>query len=255
MIELFFWLTFWPVDEMCVLYLRWSYIQSMNVTRSRVALVADMDRLWAIGGYDGMKNLSTVGFLEKIKLKLTSEMSQVEMYNPDTDSWSFVASMESHEGGVGVGVIPMVWCTQNHHLSVIPCGIMIYSSSAVRQLICFALVFEFSANKYAAHTEGSCSCCPLIQNWNCFVFFAKLQLGWICFIFSFSNSTDRPNDHPIKYSLGLVLPWPEKQSRWSQFLFYFQTGKGILQSLSNWSDFFKSKICVCFREFYHETYC
>jgi len=70
---------------------KWSYIQSMNVTRSRVALVADMDRLWAIGGYDGMKNLSTV-----------------EMYNPDTDSWSFVASMESHEGGVGVGVIPMV---------------------------------------------------------------------------------------------------------------------------------------------------
>ena len=55
-----------------------------------MALVADMDRLWAIGGYDGMKNLSTV-----------------EMYNPESDSWSFVASMESHEGGVGVGVIPM----------------------------------------------------------------------------------------------------------------------------------------------------
>jgi len=70
---------------------KWSYIQSMNVTRSRVALVADMDRLWAIGGYDGMKNLSTV-----------------EMYNPESDSWEFVASMESHEGGVGVGVIPMV---------------------------------------------------------------------------------------------------------------------------------------------------
>ena len=69
---------------------RWSYVSSMNVTRSRVALVADMDRLWAIGGYDGMKNLSTV-----------------EMYNPETDTWSFVASMESHEGGVGVGVIPM----------------------------------------------------------------------------------------------------------------------------------------------------
>ena len=72
------------------LLIRWSYVSSMNVTRSRVALVADMDRLWAIGGYDGMKNLSTV-----------------EMYNPESDSWSFVASMESHEGGVGVGVIPM----------------------------------------------------------------------------------------------------------------------------------------------------
>ena len=42
------------------------------------------------GGYDGMKNLSTV-----------------EMYNPETNEWSFVASMEKHEGGVGVGVIPM----------------------------------------------------------------------------------------------------------------------------------------------------
>lgn len=61
----------------------------MNVTRSRVALVSNMGRLWAIGGYDGMKNLSTV-----------------EVYNPETNIWSFVAPMESHEGGVGVGVIP-----------------------------------------------------------------------------------------------------------------------------------------------------
>ena len=29
------------------------------------------------------------------------------MYNPETNEWSFVAPMESHEGGVGVGVIPM----------------------------------------------------------------------------------------------------------------------------------------------------
>ena len=69
---------------------KWSFVASMNVTRSRVAVVSNMDRLWAIGGYDGMKNLSTV-----------------EMYNPETNEWSFVAPMESHEGGVGVGVIPM----------------------------------------------------------------------------------------------------------------------------------------------------
>ena len=30
------------------------------------------------------------------------------MYCPETDIWTFVASMESHEGGVGVGVIPMI---------------------------------------------------------------------------------------------------------------------------------------------------
>ena len=62
----------------------------MNVTRSRVALVANMDKLYAIGGYDGMKNLSTV-----------------EMYDPVFDEWTFANSMESHEGGVGVGVIPV----------------------------------------------------------------------------------------------------------------------------------------------------
>ena len=82
-------------------------MQSMNVTRSRVALVADMDRLWAIGGYDGMKNLSTVS-VRNTQVSTLQLLFQVEMYNPEEDSWSFVASMESHEGGVGVGVIPMV---------------------------------------------------------------------------------------------------------------------------------------------------
>ena len=62
----------------------------MNVTRSRVSLVSNMDRLYAIGGYDGSKNLSTV-----------------EMYDPEKDEWKFVAPMQSHEGGVGVGVIPL----------------------------------------------------------------------------------------------------------------------------------------------------
>ena len=50
------------------------------------------------------------GECEKYFLVLTLQLLfQVEMYNPEEDSWSFVASMESHEGGVGVGVIPMVW--------------------------------------------------------------------------------------------------------------------------------------------------
>ena len=62
----------------------------MNVRRSWVALVADKERLWAIGGYDGRKYLS-----------------MVEMYNPETDSWTFVSSMEFHEGRAAMGVIPM----------------------------------------------------------------------------------------------------------------------------------------------------
>ncbi|KAL7645652.1 UNVERIFIED_CONTAM: hypothetical protein RMT77_004038 [Armadillidium vulgare] len=69
---------------------KWSYVASMNVIRSRVALVANMGRLYAIGGYDGVSNLSTV-----------------EVYNPETDQWEFITSMCAHEGGVGVGVIPL----------------------------------------------------------------------------------------------------------------------------------------------------
>lgn len=69
---------------------RWSMVAPMNVMRSRVALVSNMGKLWAIGGYDGVCNLSTV-----------------EVYDPSADSWSFVPSMCAHEGGVGVGVIPL----------------------------------------------------------------------------------------------------------------------------------------------------
>lgn len=56
--------------------------------RSRAALVANMGKLWAIGGYDGISNLSTV-----------------EVYDPETDTWSFSSPMCAHEGGVGVGVL------------------------------------------------------------------------------------------------------------------------------------------------------
>ncbi|XP_073998112.1 kelch like family member 18 [Rhodnius prolixus] len=69
---------------------KWRFVAPMNVMRSRVALVANMGKLWAIGGYDGISNLPTV-----------------EVYDPNTDSWSFVSAMCAHEGGVGVGVIPI----------------------------------------------------------------------------------------------------------------------------------------------------
>ena len=62
----------------------------MNVKRSRVALVATYGKLFAIGGYDGSSNLSSV-----------------EVYIPDTDTWTFVKDMCAHEGGVGVGVLPV----------------------------------------------------------------------------------------------------------------------------------------------------
>lgn len=68
----------------------WTYITSMRVRRSRVALVATYGKLYAIGGYDGLANLNSV-----------------EMYDPEKDTWKFVQSMCAHEGGVGVGVVPV----------------------------------------------------------------------------------------------------------------------------------------------------
>ena len=63
----------------------------MHVTRSRVALAANSGKLFAVGGYDGVANLSSV-----------------ELYDPRTNQWSFVTSMCAHEGGVGLGVIPIL---------------------------------------------------------------------------------------------------------------------------------------------------
>ena len=68
----------------------WTTIADMNSRRSRVALVSNRGRLYAIGGYDGLCNLNTV-----------------EVYDPVTDSWTQGSSMLLHEGGVGVGVIPL----------------------------------------------------------------------------------------------------------------------------------------------------
>ena len=36
---------------------RWTPVAAMNVARSRVALAANGDRLYAVGGYDGVANL------------------------------------------------------------------------------------------------------------------------------------------------------------------------------------------------------
>lgn len=64
----------------------------MNTKRSRVALISNMGKLWAIGGYDGVSNLSTV-----------------EIYDPKTNAWTYGSPMWAHEGGVGVGVIPIAY--------------------------------------------------------------------------------------------------------------------------------------------------
>jgi kelch-like protein 18 len=69
-------------------FCRWTYVAPMNAQRSRVALTANMGKLWAVGGYDGISNLVSV-----------------EVYDPKADQWTYAASMVAHEGGVGLGVI------------------------------------------------------------------------------------------------------------------------------------------------------
>ncbi|KAG5841824.1 hypothetical protein ANANG_G00171060, partial [Anguilla anguilla] len=56
----------------------------------RVSLVANCGRLYAVGGYDGQSNLGSV-----------------EAYDPENNRWTFMAPMVCHEGGVGVGCIPL----------------------------------------------------------------------------------------------------------------------------------------------------
>nr|XP_014340896.1 PREDICTED: kelch-like protein 18 [Latimeria chalumnae] len=70
---------------------QWCQIIPMNTRRSRVSLVANSGRLYALGGYDGQSNLNSV-----------------EMYDPETNRWTFMAPMVCHDGGVGVGCIPLL---------------------------------------------------------------------------------------------------------------------------------------------------
>jgi len=63
--------------------------QEMNVRRARVGVASSGNKLYAIGGYDGMTNLSSI-----------------EIYNPEEGTWSLAGNMNRHEGGVGVAAIP-----------------------------------------------------------------------------------------------------------------------------------------------------
>ncbi|XP_058035936.1 kelch-like protein 18 isoform X2 [Ahaetulla prasina] len=70
---------------------QWYLLVPMNTRRSRVSLITTCGRLYAVGGYDGQSNLSSV-----------------EMYDPESNRWTFVAPMVCHEGGVGLGCVPLI---------------------------------------------------------------------------------------------------------------------------------------------------
>ena len=59
----------------------------MNVKRSRVALVANCGQLYAIGGYDGISNLSSM-----------------ELYAAEANAWAFGPAMQV-EGGDKLGPV------------------------------------------------------------------------------------------------------------------------------------------------------
>lgn len=66
-----------------------TFFKEMNVRRARVGVASSGNKLYAIGGYDGMTNLSSI-----------------EIYNPEEGTWSLAGNMNRHEGGVGVAAIP-----------------------------------------------------------------------------------------------------------------------------------------------------
>ncbi|CAI4222260.1 unnamed protein product [Auanema sp. JU1783] len=68
----------------------WSTVTPMKIKRSRVSVVANANNLYAIAGYDGSSNLSSI-----------------EIYNEEANDWELGPPLQCHEGGVGVGVIPM----------------------------------------------------------------------------------------------------------------------------------------------------
>ena len=61
----------------------WERCQPMRTARSRVGVAVVNGLLYAIGGYDGQSRLSTV-----------------EVYNPETDSWTRVSSMNSQRRSI-----------------------------------------------------------------------------------------------------------------------------------------------------------
>jgi kelch-like protein 18 len=61
----------------------------MTCRRSRVGVAVLSNQIYAIGGYDGLANLSSV-----------------EVYKTDTQEWTPAPPLTCHQGGVVVAVIP-----------------------------------------------------------------------------------------------------------------------------------------------------
>ncbi|CAK8680750.1 kelch-like protein 18 [Clavelina lepadiformis] len=69
---------------------QWSFVVQMSMRRSRVGVTISGGKIYALGGYDGCSNLSSV-----------------EVYDPELNSWKDSDRMWAHDGGVGVGAVPL----------------------------------------------------------------------------------------------------------------------------------------------------
>jgi len=60
----------------------------MSSKRSRLDTVMDDDQLYVVGGYDG-----------------SSQLSSIERYNPDQNTWTAIAGMNVKRSCLGVAIV------------------------------------------------------------------------------------------------------------------------------------------------------
>lgn len=90
----------------------------MNVRRARVAACVSGTSLYAIGGYNGYDNISSMEVLQlepgwtpgrAVGEAAAAEPAEDDDAQPSeaAPTWRMAPSMKWHEGGVGVGVVPV----------------------------------------------------------------------------------------------------------------------------------------------------
>lgn len=67
---------------------KWEVVTRMSGRRLQFGVAVLENKLYVVGGRDGLKTMNTV-----------------ECYDPATDSWSFMPSMNNHRHGLGKNIL------------------------------------------------------------------------------------------------------------------------------------------------------
>ena len=67
---------------------QWSTLSSMNVPRAWPSAAVFENKIFLLGGFDGM-----------------SRLRSVEFYDPETDTWTFVSNMNVNRAGCAAAVV------------------------------------------------------------------------------------------------------------------------------------------------------